>query len=290
MRTLCSVKHNQTTECERGLHYMRAFFMLVKIFRYIVPPCISYNGNTAFCWMCLAAGKAIYLFLFIVMLNNSNIQNQSKQSSLVLTGQLSEMSSIEIAEVTGKKHAHIMRDIKNLLKQGVAESNFGLGSYTDANGQERPMYNLTKKGSLILASGYNAVLREKIIDRWESLETGKATPYYQIPQSFSEALMLAAKQAEQIESQQKQIQAQSNQIAELEKQTEYTRVILQSKSTALVTQIAQDYGMSARKFNAILRDLNIQHKVRNQWVLFNRYINKGYVQSSTFNFTRSDGR
>lgn len=183
-----------------------------------------------------------------------------------------------------------MRDIKNLLNQGVSESNFGLTSYQDKFNREKPMYNLTKKGSLILASGYNAVLREKIIDRWESLETGKATPYYQIPQSFSEALMLAAKQAEQIESQQKQIQAQSNQIAELEKQTEYTRVILQSKSTALVTQIAQDYGMSARKFNAILRDLNIQHKVRNQWVLFNKYINKGYVQSSTFNFTRSDGR
>lgn len=183
-----------------------------------------------------------------------------------------------------------MRDIKNLLNQGVSESNFGLTSYQDKFNREKPMYNLTKKGSLILASGYNAVLREKIIDRWESLETGKATPYYQIPQSFSEALMLAAKQAEQIESQQKQIQAQSNQIAELENQTEYTRVILKSKSTALVTQIAQDYGMSARKFNAILRDLNIQHKVRNQWVLFGKYLNKGYVQSSTFNFTRSDGR
>lgn len=222
--------------------------------------------------------------------NNSSTQSNVKNSSVVLAAQLSEMSSIEIAEITGKKHKSILRDIRNLLKQGVAGHNFVPSEFEDSTGRKLPMYNLTKKGSLILASGYNAVLREKIIDRWESLETGKATPYYQIPQSFSEALMLAAKQAEQIESQQKQIQAQSNQIAELERQTEYTRVILQSKSTALVTQIAQDYGMSARKFNAILRDLNIQHKVRNQWVLFNKYINKGYVQSSTFNFTRSDGR
>ena len=225
--------------------------------------------------------------------NNSSTQSNVNNSSVVLAAQLSEMSSIEIAEVTGKRHDAVLRDIRKLLKQGVAAHNFVVSEYTDATGRKLPCYNLTKKGSLILASGYNAVLREKIIDRWESLETGKATPYYQtyqIPQSFSEALMLAAKQAEQIESQQKQIQAQSNQIAELEKQTEYTRVILQSKSTALVTQIAQDYGMSARKFNAILRDLNIQHKVRNQWVLFGKYLNKGYVQSSTFNFTRSDGR
>ena len=63
-----------------------------------------------------------------------------------------------LAEVTGKQHAHVMRDIRNLLSQGVAESNFGLGSYTDANGQERPIFNLTPKGCLILASGYDLSL------------------------------------------------------------------------------------------------------------------------------------
>ena len=38
----------------------------------------------------------------------------------------SGMSSIDVANVTGKQHAHIMRDIRNLLNQGVAASNFGL--------------------------------------------------------------------------------------------------------------------------------------------------------------------
>lgn len=96
------------------------------------------------------------------------------------------MTSLEIAEVTGKQHAHVMRDIRNLLSQGVAESNFGLGSYTDANGQERPLFNLTPKGCLILASGYDAVLREKIIDRLEYLENEKKA--IQTPQTYLEAL------------------------------------------------------------------------------------------------------
>lgn len=80
------------------------------------------------------------------------------------------MSSIEVANVTGKQHAHILRDIRNLLDQGIAASNFGLGSYMDANQQVRPCYNLTAKGCLILASGYNPILREKIINRLEELE------------------------------------------------------------------------------------------------------------------------
>lgn len=83
------------------------------------------------------------------------------------------MSSLQIAELTGKTHSHVMRDIRTILEQGVSESNFGLGSYTDANNNPRPCYNLTKKGCLILASGYDAKLREKIIDRWEELENEK---------------------------------------------------------------------------------------------------------------------
>ena len=82
-----------------------------------------------------------------------------------------EMSSLEIAEVTGKQHAHVMRDIKNLLNQGVSQSNFGLAEYSDSQGKTRPCYNLTPKGVLILASGYNPLLREKIINRLEELET-----------------------------------------------------------------------------------------------------------------------
>lgn len=80
------------------------------------------------------------------------------------------MSSLQIAEVTGKQHAHIMRDIRALLEQGVGQSNFGLSSYINSQNKIQPCYSLTIKGCLILASGYNALLREKIINRWEELE------------------------------------------------------------------------------------------------------------------------
>lgn len=224
--------------------------------------------------------------------DNVHIQDQSKESSLVatLTHDTGKMSSLEISELTGRRHDNVVRDIKNLLKDGVSQLNFEEASYKDKQGKDRPMFNLTKKGCLILASGYNAVLREKIIDRWEALETGKATPAYQVPQSFADALMLAAQQQKQIEEQSKQIEAKDKQIAVLEEQTEYTRSILNSPSTVLVTQIAQDYGFGAKMFNAILRNLKIQRKVGSQWILYAKYLKKGYVQSHTHKFTHKDGR
>lgn len=119
-------------------------------------------------------------------------------TDIITITQAQTMSSLQIAELTGKRHDAILRDIRNLLEQGVAAHNFVETSYTDKSNRQSPCYQLTKTGCLILASGYNAVLREKIINRWIELET-EAAKQYQVPTSFREALLLAAAQQEQIE-------------------------------------------------------------------------------------------
>lgn len=205
------------------------------------------------------------------------------------------MTSLEIAEVTGKRHDSILRDIRNILSQGVDAHNFVETSYTDKSNRQQKCYTLTKKGCLILASGYDVILREKIIDRWEELET-KERSQYQVPQSFAEALMLAAKQQEQIEEQQRQLEASSKEIvelngaiAEMEPKVTYVDMILASKETVTTTQIAQDYGKSAKAFNVLLRNFGVQHKVGGQWVLYAKHLPFGYVQSDTFPIVHKNG-
>lgn len=227
------------------------------------------------------------------------------------------MTSLEIAEATGKRHCDIMRDIRNLLEQGVDERNFALTSYIDKSNRQSPCYNLNKKGCLILASGYNALLREKIINRWEELELERRNGSLGVPQSFAEALMLAAKQQMQIEEQQRNIEARkaenerllientqkdetiteqgeqiiklTSDISQMQPKVDYCDIILRSTSTVLITQIAQDYGMSAKTFNKVLSEMKIQHRVNNQWILYAPYISQGYVQSKPVNIQLADG-
>lgn len=105
------------------------------------------------------------------------------------------LTSLDIAETTGKQHAHVMRDIRVLIEQGVDQSNFGLVEYTDKKGEKRPCYRLTPKGCLILASGYDALLREKIINRLEVYEKGRR-PSYQEEDPIARAEAWIAEQKE----------------------------------------------------------------------------------------------
>lgn len=91
-------------------------------------------------------------------------------STLTNTPDSLTMSSKEIAELTGKLHAHVLRDIRNMLDDlGEAESKFG-SSYKDTTGRTLPMYSLPKDLTITLVAGYSVVMRHRIVTRWQELE------------------------------------------------------------------------------------------------------------------------
>lgn len=80
----------------------------------------------------------------------------------------------------------------------------------------------------------------------------------------------------------KLISSQADTISVLEPKASYCDMVLKAKNPITVTQIAKDYGMSAVSFNKLLKDLKIQYRSGDCWVLYQKYVNNGYTKSSTF--------
>lgn len=70
-------------------------------------------------------------------------------------------------------------------------------------------------------------------------------------------------------------------IGELKPKADYMDRILKSKSLVTITQIAKDYGMSGKALNKALHEYGIQYKQSEQWLLYEKYQNKGYTHSET---------
>ena len=89
------------------------------------------------------------------------------------------MSSLEIAELTGKQHKHVLTDIRNMLNSLNIDSAVFTAQYKDSIGRSLPMFNLPKDETLCLIAGYNVQVRMRIIKRWQELEQGFAVPVNQ---------------------------------------------------------------------------------------------------------------
>lgn len=172
------------------------------------------------------------------------------------------MSSREIAELTGKRHDHVIRDIVKMLSDlGESHPKFG-GSYKDKTNRTLPCYNLPKRECLILVSGYNIELRARIIDRWQELET-QQQPVHKIPQTYAEALRLAAEQAEQ--------------LALAAPKVEVFDRIVDRGVLMTATQVGQKISLSAIKLNQVLGELNVYNRnVKRARAFQQWFIDKGF--------------
>lgn len=95
-----------------------------------------------------------------------------QEISIINLDQLVSMTSVEIAELTGKEHKHVLRDIRNMVEElnGSKFGRVGEEVYKDAKGESRTMYRLDRKHTFILVAGYSVHLRAKCYDHIQTLE------------------------------------------------------------------------------------------------------------------------
>lgn len=101
-------------------------------------------------------------------------------NDMTISGGNATMSSREIAELTGKQHAHVMRDIRKMLEAlGKDVSSFG-SIFKDAYGRDQQEYRLDRELTLTLVSGYDIPLRHRVVTRLAELEAKPAVDPMQV--------------------------------------------------------------------------------------------------------------
>lgn len=132
---------------------------------------------------------------------------------MVAPGAVLTMSSREIAELTGKEHKHVMRDLRTLQTQ--LGDMFGGSVQTWTHPQNRQEYEefvIDKDTCLTLLLGYDPVARMKVVKRWQALESQVAqqpsTGHGQ-PLALSQMFAMFSEQAGKIEQ---ELRRQAKQI------------------------------------------------------------------------------
>lgn len=163
---------------------------------------------------------------------------------MMIAGNSLKMTSREIAELTGKQHGHVMRDIEIMLEQLGEKPEGYIQFWTHPqNGQQYREYALDREHTECLVTGYNAMLRMKVIKRLHELEEKQAP---KLPQTLPEALRLAADLAEE------KLQLE-NQLALAAPKVDFADRVSEA-SGVLIGNFAKTVGVGPNKLFAWLRD------------------------------------
>lgn len=198
-----------------------------------------------------------------------------------LQGQLS-MSSLQIAEITGKDHKNVLADIRRILEEAGIEGAGFLAPFKMPSGQVATVYNLPRRECDLVVSGYSVKYRLAIIDRWQELEAKQG---FQIPRTLPEALRLSADLAEKNEKLMVENQ-------EMQPKAEFYDKITASKTVcqmAVAAQVAKlPFGRNTlfqflREEGVLITGGN-RHNLPKQ-----RYVNEGYFTVEENFFTNAAG-
>lgn len=81
------------------------------------------------------------------------------------------MTSKEISEITGKDHSNVLRDIRSLIDEVGEQFKYESSSYLASNNKQQVLLILEKESVQLLITGYSAIIRLKVIQRLNELES-----------------------------------------------------------------------------------------------------------------------
>ena len=185
-----------------------------------------------------------------IILSHTRVGNDTHNT--IHNNETQHMTSLEIAELTGKQHKNVMQAIRNMepawvkitgLKFQLCEK-----TYLMANGVKKlqPYYSLTKTECLYIATKFNDEARAKLVLRWEELEKAEAR------RKMAETRCLPEPE---------KILALADEII-----GEGLRLLnADAEDTLTATQVAKTFNMTVFDFNQVLSDMGIQYRRHGRW-------------------------
>ena len=186
---------------------------------------------------------------------------------------LQRMTSLEIAQVTGKPHNDVLKAIRKMEQawMKVNGGNFSLVDYKDSKGELRPCYTLTKTECLYVATKFNDAARARLVLRWEELEHARLTQ----PTADARALLVT----------EKEILSQGDRIR---RQT-IGRENAAADGCLTVSELARELATTVRDLNRLLVDRGVQFWNGGRYKLTAEYRDCGLAKDRAFHYYSLEG-
>lgn len=195
------------------------------------------------------------------------------------------LDSRDVANIIGKKHKELLRDIRRYIKDiddsaKLRSPQFFIPStYESKQGKILPNFLITRMGCEFVANKLTgkkgSLFTAKYVSIFNQQKASLNEIYnkFQIPRNYADALRLAANQQEQLEKQKPKVDYYDSQM--------------RNPGLMTITEIAKDFGMSGQAMNAKLEELHIQYKRGGKWFLYQKYADKGYTQYEPYSYDKN---
>lgn len=204
------------------------------------------------------------------------------------------VESRQVAEDFEKKHKHVIEAIESYQKD---VPNFRLmfeqTTYLDSYGRKQKQYLMNRDGFSLLAMGFTGKKalewKLKYIDAFNRMESELNSDDLILARALTISNNKLQLQNRTIKELRTENKIKDQQIAELKPKAGYYDVILSSTDSWAISIIAKDYGMSPQRMNKLLKDLKVQYKQGNAWLLYQKHATHGYTETTTIPYKKQDG-
>lgn len=177
------------------------------------------------------------------------------------------MSSREIAELVEARHNDVIATIERLFAKGLLRSNRKT-RHEGTGGRPIEVYDLIERDCYLVVSGYSDEVRARVVDRWQELEAQTSGAVPQVPKTYSQALRLAAEQAEQIEQQAARLEAQKPAV-------EFVGRYVEAGGSKGFREVCKLLSAKEPEFRAFLVDTSVLYQLGGRLVPYQQHIDAG---------------